>query len=560
MNFSSQNILFAGWGCENPQDTYMHQIWYLTLKKIFPNIQAFDSKRLYFQDGKDVMNNLFIQKIKKNKYDLIIFAMDYDEFYPETIEKIRKISPDSKLMLIICDDDARFDSWSRYIGLFFDGIIQSPERKADYQKEGIKDSFFHFDYNTYKLEPMNLEKIYDLTFIGRPKADRVELMKFLMEKGVNIKLFGWGWGDYPELKKIYGGSLSQEDYAKIINQTKINLNFTRAGYSEEKQRFNMKGRFFEVALCKGFQLIENYQGIEKFFKDKKEVVLFNTKEDILNKIRYYLKNDKLMKEIAENSYKKTISKYNREEDLKKIFKKIFAKKTKSKNLPIIKGKIITLNKKNIFSGDLTKMLENYDYVTFRNNNLRKESCFKRYFLARALEATGKKMACCDYFVSSFGVKDYMIFTSKFAFGRIKNKANNLIDINQIMVRKDFFQQNIAIFKRLFNGENINLIEEKNTAFVSTPLVSIKKNKKINYEDMIKSFEMKFPNFLFSLMYKNKLFFSSYPYKLLFRSIFGNSFIIKYLLELKKSKNTKEKLSVNSAYLENSPLEKLAKTT
>ena len=45
----------------------------------------------------------------------------------------------------------------------------------------------------------------------------------------------------------------------------------------------------------------------RFFKEDKEIVLFRTKEELLEKIRYYLNNEKKRMEIAENSYKKVIN-------------------------------------------------------------------------------------------------------------------------------------------------------------------------------------------------------------------------------------------------------------
>lgn len=563
-NFSSKKVLLAGWGCENPQDTYMYQIYYLTLQKIFPKIETFDTKKIYFQVGKEKMNTLLLNKSSEKDYDLVLIAMDYDELYSETIEKMKKNSPNAKLVLIVCDDDARFDSWSRFYSLFFDGVIQSPLMTQSYLKDKIDYSFFHFDYNTYKLEPTKTKKIYDVTFIGRPKADRYEIIKYLKEIGIKVGLFGWGWNEHSDLSDIYGGALSQEDYAKVINQSKISLNFTKAGFSEEvktkgnskQNHYNMKGRFFEVALCKGFQLIEEYPGIEQFFKNKKEVVLFNSREDLLKKVDYYLKHEKEREKIAGNSYKKTITTFNREANLKEIFTKIFDFKYNQKELPQLSKKIAILNKKDLFSKNLKEKLEKVDYISFIDKNLKNSSKFKNYFLARALQVTGKNISCCDYYLSSFGLKDYASFISKFAFKRIGNEANSLIDLNQLMIKKDFFLKNLSSFQHLAKKENFQLINEENTAFVSIPLVSIKKIKIIEYEKMKKAFDMKFQNNLFSLIHQKKILISSYPYLLTLKSLFGKKFIIKFLKETIKNKNSLEKLSANKIYLSNSPVNKI----
>jgi hypothetical protein len=555
MNLESKNVLFVGWGAENPQDTYMYQIYYMPLKKIFPKIESFDSKKEYFQKGKDKMNSEFLRKIQSKSYDLIIFAMEYDEFYPETLNQIRKISPNSKSVVIICDDDAKFDSWSRYLSLFFDYTILSQDFLKEYKQDKIK-AFFHYDYNTYKLSPLNIKKIYDVTFIGRPKADRNEVIKYLLDNGVKVTLFGWDWYKYPEFKDVYGGPLSQEDYAKVINQSKINLSPTKAGYLEQRNQFNMKGRFYEVSLCKSFQLVEKFPTLLKFFNEK-EMGMYTSQEDMLDKIRYYLKNEKEREAIAERAYKKTITKYNREKQLKEIFSEVFDSKEKG-ILPEAKKNIISLTKKELFMEEeaLKEKLRGADYISFNINA--KSSGLKDYFLSRALDVTNKNISCCDYYLSSYGIKDYMVFISKFAFKRIGQEASKLVNINQLMTKKDFFLQNTEKFRQLARGKDFELVNEENTAFVSIPLVSIKKIRKIEYEKMKKAFEMRFPNELFALIYQKKILISSYPYLLVIKSLFGNPFILKYLIEMIKDKGNFDKLSVNKAYMQKSIFKKITK--
>jgi len=550
MNLNNKKVLFAGWGAENPNDTYMYQIYYLLLKKIFPRLETFDTKKNYFQLGKDKMNSEFLKKIQSESYDLLISAMEYDEFYPETLEKIKHLNSETKSVLIICDDDARFDNWSRYLSLFFDNVITSQDFLKEYKKDGIK-AFFHLDYNTNRLKPMNIEKIYDVTFIGRPKADRNEVIKYLLDNGIKITLFGWDWYKYPEFAEYYKGPLSQEDYARVINQSKINLSPAKAGYLEQRNQYNMKGRYFEVSLCRSFQLIEKFPTLLKFFNEK-EIGIYTSQEDMLKKIKYYLSHDKEREKIAERAYERTIKKYNREKQLIKIFTEIFHSKGKNILTPINK-KIITLTEKD-FSTNLSEKLKNADYVTFRTKNMKQESKLKNYFLSRAIFVTDKPISCGDYYLSSLGLKDYALSISKFAFKRIGNEMNKLIDINQLMVKKDFFIKNIESFKNLARRKKFELIDEENTTFVSIPLISIKKVNKIEYEKMKKAFDFKFQNRLFSLAYQKKIFLSPYPHLLVLKSI-KNRFILKFLIELVKDKNNLDKLSVNRDYTKNSPIEK-----
>ena len=555
ITLNSKNVLFVGWGVENPNDTYMHQIYYTLLKKIFPKLDVFDSKKNYLQVGKNKMNSLFLNKIKAKNYDLILFAFESDEFYPQTLEKVKIFCPHTKSVIIICDDDARFDSWSRYMSLFFDYVITSQDFLNEYKKEKIK-AFFHLDYNLTELVPIKTEKIYDVTFIGRPKADRNEVIKYLLDNGIKVTLFGWDWYKYPEFARVYKGPLNQKDYAKVINQSKINLSPAKAGYTEQRNQYNMKGRYFEVALCKSFQLIEKFPTLLKFFNEK-EIGMYTSQEDMLKKIKYYLSHDKEREKIAEKAYKKTINEYNREKQLISIFKNIFSNKKNKISLPKISSKIITITKKD-FSSNLMEKIKDYDYIAFKNKNLRDSSNLKNYFLLRALQVTNKPISCCDYYVSSFIIKNYMVFSSKFSFKRIGNEASKFIDINQLMVKKDYFLNNLNAFKNLIKRKQSSLINEENTSFVSIPLISVKKINNSKYKEIKKAFEFRFQNELFSLMYQKKLLFDKYPYMLIIKSLMGNSFILKYLFEMYKDKSNLDKLLANEDYIKNSSIERLRK--
>jgi hypothetical protein len=550
-DLKSKEVLFVGWGVENPQDVYMYQIYYTLFKNIFPKLEVFDSKKNYFQFGKNRMNQDFLKIIQSKNYDLIIFAMEYDEFYPETLEKIKELCPKAKSSLMICDDDAKFDAWSRYLSLFFDCALTSQDFVKEYQKDNLT-AFFHLDYNSYKLSPLKIKKIYDVTFIGRPKADRNEVIKYLLNNGVKITLFGWGWHMYPEFAGACKGPLSPEDYAKVINQSKINLSPAKAGYAEQKDQYNLKARYFEVALCKSFQLMEKFPTLLKFFNEK-EMGMYTTQEEMLEKIKYYLSHEKEREKMAERAYEKTIKKYDREKELKSIFTKIF-NSNKENIWRETNQKVVTLTEDD-FSSNLKEKLKDFDYVMFKNKNLRYISKLKRDILLRAIFVTGNPISCCDYYVSPVGLKDYMVFSSKFSFKRIGREANQLIDANQLMVKKDFFLENEELFKFLIKGKPINLINEENTAFVSVPLVSVKNNRKIEYEKIKKAFEMRFQNHLLSLIHQKKLLTSSYPYFLTFKSL-RNRFIFKFMQETIQDKNSQEKLSVNKIYFSNSPINRL----
>jgi spore maturation protein CgeB len=57
-------------------------------------------------------------------------------------------------------------------------------------------------------------------------------------------------------------------------------------------------RAFELAACGVFQLLQRVPSVEEFFIVGKEIVCFDTKEEMLDKIRFYLAHDEERRRTA----------------------------------------------------------------------------------------------------------------------------------------------------------------------------------------------------------------------------------------------------------------------
>ena len=378
-----------------------------------------------------------------------------------------------------------------------------------------------------------------------PLADRYEYIKFLKDNGINIKLFGKGWEKYSDLKDIYGGFLESEDFVKIINQTKINLNLAKTFYKKGEQG-QLKGRLIEMPACNAFVLTEHTPMNIGFFKKHKEVN-FKNKEELLTKINYFLKHKEEREKLAEEAYKEVIKNCNWEAQFRKIFEKL----TKDKNFQykgvkeILKPnkKIVSIEENNFKDmGKLKKKIKNYDYISFKKGD-NKNHKYKNYFQIYSLEKSGRDISCCDYYVHSNGLGNYLLLSSKKAFHNLnKDKFARLLNMNQLVVKKSYFLKSIDKFKEAFNEKEIDFIDETNTIFVSITLVQLKRINIVDYDSMKKAFQMKFRDKLYSLVYQKKIFFDPYPYNLIMESIFGGKvFLLRYLAEFLSEREVWTKL-------------------
>lgn len=141
------------------------------------------------------------------------------------------------------------------------------------------------------MKPLDVEKIYDVSFIGSPYTqERQIFFKHLENAGIRVHLFG-GRGDNDQY-------LSVSDYALKINQSKINLNLNHSDIQPHR-----KGRAYEIAACGGFMLAthpEVYRsknGVQ--FRDEIDFVSVNL-ENIIEKIKFYLEAEDKRNLIASN--------------------------------------------------------------------------------------------------------------------------------------------------------------------------------------------------------------------------------------------------------------------
>ena len=89
--------------------------------------------------------------------------------------------------------------------------------------------------------------------------------------------------------EICGPPLSDEELIKMYSRSRINLGFsnvadTTAGIKQ------VRLRDFEVPMSGGFYIVEYMQELEEFFKIGHEIVCYENKRDLAEKIHYYLQN------------------------------------------------------------------------------------------------------------------------------------------------------------------------------------------------------------------------------------------------------------------------------
>jgi len=306
---------------------YCYKNWFQILQKLSSELILFDYRDLLESNySLKQLNNLLFEKVLESKPDIIIYPVHRNEISMETFIRIKKVLPGTKIITYISDDDWRHENHSRFLALYSDFFtICFPANIPKYEKYGHKNVILtQWGSNPNNFYPTEAEKKIDVSLIGLAYKPRPEWIKYLVDNGITVKVFGKGWNKYPDLKNIYGGFLSGENFLNTINKTKINLNF---GWNSDDGALQVKGRTFEFGILKAFQITNYNPNLNDYFTEDHDIVYFRTERDLLEKVKYYLEKEEERNRIAKNCYENVIQNHTWEKRFIDIFKQTELKKS-----------------------------------------------------------------------------------------------------------------------------------------------------------------------------------------------------------------------------------------
>jgi hypothetical protein len=306
----------------------------------YPNAIVMDYFDLYFEKGKSGFEQTILEQIETHDIDLIFINFVSGDLTFDIIF-LEKLSQHCFIVMNFYDGELFFEPIDRYYAQCAD-VVLIPASSCftyNYKLLGINaiSTLSFFDSHLYT--PKVITKDIDISFVGDvSKKSRQDFINFLIEKGYAVEVFG---------KNSQHGSVSFDTMIDIFNRSKINLNFsdtidqrnfntyTNTNYSIVKnivKHMNqLKGRSIEVALCKGFVLTQHATGIEELFT-KDEIDTFNSKEELLQKVQYYLAHNKKREEKAANAYKMALTKFDATTAFSKIFQALSIQERAQKNV------------------------------------------------------------------------------------------------------------------------------------------------------------------------------------------------------------------------------------
>ena len=308
------------------------------------NIETYINRKIFIHfhyhlnigPGIFALNRIVVKSVISWSPD-ILYIDNKSYLSASTLKKLKLFSTKIKILNVITDDPmVQKNAWRITLSTisYFDCIfVQRYVNINELYGYGAKrvemcyrsyDPSFHRKISLSKSE--NLKFGNKVGFIGNYEKEREKYIVYLIQNNIHVIVAGGGWQKGKHWNIIrpnyFGPPLYGEDYVKFINGLDIALHFLR-----HENRDEQDSRTFEIPACGTFMLAENSQVHKDLFIENVEVVLFSTKEELYNKVIYYLDNSFERNCIAANGYKRCIeSGYDHQSRMKYVLEKSFSEK------------------------------------------------------------------------------------------------------------------------------------------------------------------------------------------------------------------------------------------
>jgi len=153
--------------------------------------------------------------------------------------------------------------------------------------------------------PVDMKEDIELLFVGNSRKIFRKVIQWILPTKYNLEIYGSNWEKFVDHKYIRAQNIPNGDLYTYYNRAKIVLN---DHWDDMREKGFISNRIFDVSACGKFILTDDVQGLEDIFGDA--IVVYKDKEDLQQKIEYYLTHDEERYEKAKKAMEITRSLYS----------------------------------------------------------------------------------------------------------------------------------------------------------------------------------------------------------------------------------------------------------
>jgi spore maturation protein CgeB len=293
-------------------------------------VVPFDFMAVESELGRERMNRELVARARDADPDAVFFCLFEDQISTETLEAVRRATR-APTVNWFADDHWRFEAFSRQFAGHLDWCVTTdPDAVPKYRAAGHANVILsQWACNRYAYHPTDGPLAYGVTFVGQPHGNRREIVAAIQSAGVDVRCWGHGWPD---------GRLTHDEMVRVFGTSTINLNLSNAsdpprglrvrvgrllgrggGIPHGPRPSQIKGRTFEVPGCRGFQLTEQVPHLERYFEPGREIAVYDSEQDLIRTIRYWLSHPEERQQVAEAAYRRVMAEHTYDHRFAAIF-------------------------------------------------------------------------------------------------------------------------------------------------------------------------------------------------------------------------------------------------
>jgi spore maturation protein CgeB len=321
--------------------TYEYYNLFQSLERVVNSLIVFDFMKVLQEQNREKMNQALLETVKCERPDVTIIVPYTDQLIPEVIDEVNRYT----ITVAYFFDDmwrinyARF--WANHFTFITTSDVNGIRKFRDAGYSNVIYSPFACNHRIFVRK--DLPKQYDVSFVGQYHPYRAWLLSVLKKAGISVNVWGRGWET---------NHLNEDAMVDVFNQSRVNLNLSNSiswdarylftlrrpvtetlrvwrgtinafRYSDYKIHEQVKGRHFEINACGGFQLSYYVEGIECHYRIGDEITIYTSPEELVEKVRYYLKHEAERESISQNGYERTLRDHTMEKRFRELIENVF---------------------------------------------------------------------------------------------------------------------------------------------------------------------------------------------------------------------------------------------
>lgn len=343
-----------------------HKVTLVNFSELWNNYNPLLHK---YQSKKEYLSNEILKSYRKNKkkvtYDIFFSFLAESVIIPEMFEELK-----GEIYTInYTTNYHQFEQLHKNISphITLNTYISLPHKKA-YDSVGAASYWLPMAANPefYNIQTQN--PMYEASFVGSAYAFRPEYLWRILQNNIDINIFGPGWqynnrnfekiikdgirylgypfvGNENKIRDLdrsmrgsiikllnqkypdrIGRALSDIDMVKVYAGSKIVLNIQESRKNNDiicpEVLFGANFRDFEVPMTGSMLLTQFSEELLLLYEDDKEIVTYRSEYEMIDKMKFYLKNHNQRKKIADAGYRRAISSHTWEHRFNDLFKYI----------------------------------------------------------------------------------------------------------------------------------------------------------------------------------------------------------------------------------------------